>query len=77
MFDHFVATARMVLHGCPNCAPNVDRATLGAQNLWRVSDFSGAHTLPFKKKPDLQIFSRIDKAMKNVQRIPNTIAIEH
>ena len=50
MFDHFVATARMVLQGCPNCAPKVDRATFGVQSLWSVSDFSGAHTLPFKKK---------------------------
>ena len=50
MFDHFVATAQMVLQGCPNCAPKVDRATFGAQSLWSVSDFSGAHTLPFKKK---------------------------
>ena len=46
-----------------NCAPDADWRPPGTKNLSGVSDFSGAHILPFKKEKeplDPQISGQID-----------------
>ena len=52
--------------GLENCAPNADRARSGAQNLKDVPDFSSSHIWP--QKVNLQVFSRIGKAMKKLYK---------
>ena len=50
------------------CAPDVNRAGSGAQNLWDAPDLSGVQLLPCEKINilDLQIYNRIGKAMKKL-----------
>ena len=55
-------------HAGTNCAPDIDRVSSGAQNLWDATDFSGAQIFSSKNKKslDVQIYSRIDTAMKKL-----------
>ena len=50
--------------GLENCAPNVDRASSGVQNVRDVPDFSSSDIWP--QKVNLQVFSKIGKTMKKL-----------